>query len=61
MTAVARLNYLHGVRDTIESTGRRALEEVMLDKIPCWLLLVAASACPESGRGQAIRVEIYDE
>ena len=24
-------------------------------------LLVAASACPESGRGQAIRVEIYDE
>jgi uncharacterized protein YcgI (DUF1989 family) len=23
-------------------------------------LLVAASACPESGRGQAIRVEIYD-
>jgi uncharacterized protein YcgI (DUF1989 family) len=23
--------------------------------------LVAASACPESGRGQAIRVEIYDE
>jgi uncharacterized protein YcgI (DUF1989 family) len=24
-------------------------------------LLVAASACPESGRGQAIRVETYDE
>ena len=24
-------------------------------------LLIAASACPESGRGQAIRVEIYDE
>src|ERR671918_19441 len=24
-------------------------------------LLVAASACPESGRGQSIRVEIYDE
>lgn len=24
-------------------------------------LLVAASACPESGRGQAIRVEIYDK
>ncbi|HEY1233523.1 MAG TPA: urea carboxylase-associated family protein [Candidatus Binatia bacterium] len=24
-------------------------------------LLVAASACPESGRGQAIRVEIYDQ
>src|SRR4030095_7369025 len=24
-------------------------------------LFVAASACPESGRGQAIRVEIYDE
>jgi uncharacterized protein len=24
-------------------------------------LLVAASACPESGRGKAIRVEIYDE
>ena len=24
-------------------------------------LLVAASACPESGRGQEIRVEIYDE
>jgi uncharacterized protein YcgI (DUF1989 family) len=24
-------------------------------------LLVAASACPESGRGQAIRVEIFDE
>jgi uncharacterized protein len=24
-------------------------------------LLVAASACPESGRGQALRVEIYDE
>jgi uncharacterized protein YcgI (DUF1989 family) len=24
-------------------------------------LLVAASACPESGRGQAIRVEIHDE
>ena len=24
-------------------------------------LLVAASACPESGRGQAIRVEMYDE
>ena len=24
-------------------------------------LLVAASACPESGRGQAIRVEIYDD
>lgn len=24
-------------------------------------LLVAASACPESGRGQAIRVEIYNE
>jgi len=24
-------------------------------------LLVAASACPESGRGQAIRVEVYDE
>jgi uncharacterized protein YcgI (DUF1989 family) len=23
-------------------------------------LLVAASACPESGRGQAIRIEIYD-
>jgi uncharacterized protein len=23
--------------------------------------LVAASACPESGRGQAIRVEIYDQ
>ena len=23
-------------------------------------LLIAASACPESGRGQAIRVEIYD-
>ena len=23
--------------------------------------LVAASACPESGRGQAVRVEIYDE
>jgi uncharacterized protein YcgI (DUF1989 family) len=22
--------------------------------------LVAASACPESGRGQAIRVEIYE-
>jgi tripartite-type tricarboxylate transporter receptor subunit TctC len=45
LTALARLNYLHGVRDAIESTGRRALEEVMLDKIPCWLLLVAASAC----------------
>lgn len=24
-------------------------------------LLVAASACPESGRGQAIRIEIYDK
>src|SRR5262245_19873144 len=24
-------------------------------------LLVAASACPESGRGRAIRVEVYDE
>ncbi len=24
-------------------------------------LLVAASACPESGRGQAIRVEVYEE
>jgi uncharacterized protein YcgI (DUF1989 family) len=24
-------------------------------------LLVAASACPESGRGQAIRVEIYED
>lgn len=24
-------------------------------------LLIAASACPESGRGQAIRVEIYDK
>jgi uncharacterized protein YcgI (DUF1989 family) len=24
-------------------------------------LLVAASACPESGRGEAIRVEIYDD
>ena len=24
-------------------------------------LLVAASACPESGRGQAIRVEVYDD
>jgi uncharacterized protein YcgI (DUF1989 family) len=23
--------------------------------------LVAASACPESGRGQAIRVEIFDD
>ncbi len=23
--------------------------------------LVAASACPESGRGQAIRIEIYQE
>ena len=24
-------------------------------------LLVAASACPESGRGQAIRIEVFDE
>jgi hypothetical protein len=24
-------------------------------------LLVAASACPESGRGQAIRVEVHNE
>jgi hypothetical protein len=45
LTALARLNYLHGVRDAIDSTGRRALEEVMLDKIPCWSLLVAAIAC----------------
>jgi len=39
----------------------RPKEEAHIDFRAEMDLLVAASACPESGRGQAIRVEIYDE
>jgi uncharacterized protein YcgI (DUF1989 family) len=39
----------------------RPKEEACVDFRAEMDLLVAASACPESGRGQAIRVEIYDE
>ncbi|HLN85413.1 MAG TPA: urea carboxylase-associated family protein [Candidatus Limnocylindrales bacterium] len=39
----------------------RPKEEARVDFRAEMDLLVAASACPESGRGQAIRVEIYDE
>jgi uncharacterized protein len=39
----------------------RPKEEAHVDFRAEMDLLVAASACPESGRGQAIRVEIYDE
>lgn len=39
----------------------RPTEEAHIDFRAEMDLLAAASACPESGRGQAIRVEIYDE
>ena len=39
----------------------RPKDEAHVDFLAEMDLLVAASACPESGRGQAIRVEIYDE
>ena len=39
----------------------RPKEEAYVDFRAEMDLLVAASACPESGRGQAIRVEIYDD
>lgn len=39
----------------------RPTEEAHVDFRAEMDLLAAASACPESGRGQAIRVEIYDE
>jgi uncharacterized protein YcgI (DUF1989 family) len=39
----------------------RPKEEAHVDFRAEMDLLVAASACPESGRGQAIRVEIYDQ
>jgi uncharacterized protein YcgI (DUF1989 family) len=42
-------------------TTIRPKEEAHVDFRAEMDLLVAASACPESGRGQAIRVEIYDE
>ena len=38
----------------------RPREEAYIDLRAEMDLLVAASACPESGRGQAIRVEIYE-
>jgi uncharacterized protein YcgI (DUF1989 family) len=38
----------------------RPREEAYVDLRAEMDLLVAASACPESGRGQAIRVEIYE-
>ena len=38
----------------------RPREEAYVDLRAEMNLLVAASACPESGRGQAIRVEIYE-
>lgn len=39
----------------------RPKKEALVDLRAEMDLLVAASACPESGRGQAIRVEIYDD
>ncbi|HEX5020550.1 MAG TPA: urea carboxylase-associated family protein [Candidatus Binatia bacterium] len=39
----------------------RPKNEALVDLRAEMDLLVAASACPESGRGQAIRVEIYDD
>ena len=39
----------------------RPKEEAHIDLRADMDLLVAASACPESGRGQAIRVEIHDD
>jgi len=45
----------------IYDTMIRPKEEACVDFRAEMDLLVAASACPESGRGQAIRVEIYDE
>ena len=39
----------------------RPIDEAHIDFRAEMDLLVAASACPESGRGQAIRVETYDE
>ena len=42
-------------------TMTRPKDEAYVDFRAEMDLLVAASACPESGRGQAIRVEIYDE
>jgi uncharacterized protein YcgI (DUF1989 family) len=39
----------------------RPKEEAYVDFRAEMDLLVAASACPESGRGQVIRVEIYDD
>ena len=39
----------------------RPKEEAHVDFRADMDLLVAASACPESGRGQSIRVEIYDK
>ena len=39
----------------------RPKEEAHLDFRAEMDLLVAVSACPESGRGQGIRVEIYED
>jgi len=41
-------------------TMTRPQSEAYIDLRPEMDLLFAASACPESGRGQAIRVEIFD-
>jgi uncharacterized protein YcgI (DUF1989 family) len=53
-----RIDPLTGV---MYDTTIRPKEEAHVDFRAEMDLLVAASACPESGRGQAIRVEIYDE
>ena len=42
-------------------TMLRPKDEAHVDFRAAMDLLIAASACPESGRGQAIRVEIYDD
>jgi len=39
----------------------RPKDEAHVDFAPKWICSSAASACPESGRGQAIRVEVYDD
>jgi uncharacterized protein YcgI (DUF1989 family) len=53
-----RIDPLTGV---MYDTTIRPKEEAHVDFRAEMDLLVAASACPESGRGQAIRVEIYDD
>ena len=41
-------------------TKLRPKDEAHVDLRAAMELMVAASACPESGRGQAIRIEIFD-